>query len=61
MSKRVASPSDWLSRATRQTGVTLVGSYGRTTGGSVPGGIVGYSQPAYEFTSVSAPLRSTLL
>ena len=30
-----------------------------TTGGSVPGGMVGYSQPASEAHSVNAPLRST--
>ena len=40
------------------TGVAAVGSNGRITGGSVPGGRFGMAAVASEFTWVSAPLGS---
>ena len=54
-SYKVASLSDSLSRATMPMGVELVGSNGRTTGGSVPGGIVAICERASELVSVSEP------
>ena len=41
------------------TGVRLVGSKGRMTGGKVPGGRLGMAAEASELTWVKAPLGST--
>lgn len=59
MSYSTDSSCVWLFSATRHTGVEAVGSYGSTTGGSVPGGSVGIVTVVSEFTCVSASEPST--